>query len=54
MQIKEKENRVNNIILQNIPECESKDPAERKIYDIDIFYNVATALLGNTADVEAV
>ena len=54
LQSTEKTNRDHNIILHNIPECESQDPAERRMYDTDSFYNVATSLLGCADDIEVV
>ena len=54
LQSTEKASRHHNIILHNIPECESQDPAERRMYDTDSFYNVATSLLGSADDIEVV
>ena len=46
VQIKEKEKRQNNIIIHNIQESNSRDPAERKKYDETGFCNMMYELLG--------
>ena len=44
-----------NIIIHNIPECESSDPSERKEYDVGSFHNIADALLeGNNMEVSKI
>ena len=52
----DRELRGKNVLLHNIPECESANPEERKDYDYASFQNVTTALLGEAgaADVEVV
>ena len=44
--------RENNIILHNIPECNSEDPQERKKNDAKTFEGVVSALLGGDVKVE--
>ena len=52
VQTKDKVDREYNIIIHNVPECDSQDIAERRKYDIDSFYNIATSLLRDATDVE--
>ena len=40
----DKEHREKNILIHNIPECQSADPEVRKNYDHATFYNIVSAL----------
>ena len=48
-QSKDKENREQNVIVHNIPESASPNVEERKQYDLDSFFNIAYALMGDEA-----
>lgn len=48
----DKETREVNIIIHNIPESKSDDPATRKKYDSDSFYNIVQALGGDARGME--
>ena len=52
VETKEKEGREANLILHNIPESKSTENEKRKKYDTESFYNIATALYGNTTGLE--
>lgn len=52
MLAKDNEERETNLILHNIPESKSAAKEDRKRYDVDSFYNVAFALLGDTTGIE--
>ena len=48
----DKENRENNILIHNIPECSSESPEVRKKYDSDSFVNIVCALFGGHQDMK--
>ena len=50
VQSRDKEKRDLNVIIHNIPESISQNIEERKEYDLDSFYSIAYALIGNEAD----
>ena len=46
------ETREVNIIIHNVPESQSSEPAERKKYDTDSFQNIVQALLGQDTSMD--
>ena len=48
----EKESRELNIIIHNIPESRSQEPADRKKYDTNSFRNIVHALFGEDTSME--
>ena len=48
----DKESRELNVIIHNIPESQSNEPADRKKYDSASFRNIVQALFGDDATME--
>ena len=49
VQTRDQESRELNIIIHNVPKLSSQDAEDSKSYDVNSFYNIAHALMGNEA-----